>query len=496
LPIGALNSIKRYLACVLTGVPNTGTVEHTTALLPEDPDRFLGRRAMNERCYDVVVIGVGTAGLKSYKAATARNADVAIVERGSGGSTCTRVGCMPSKLLIAAARMAHNARRAHDFGITVGDISVNPARLWARVRAERDRFVASVLEEYHAIPKDHVIHGTARFAGPDTIIVGDDRISAKRGIIIATGARPIIPSLLDPVRELVHTHETIFELNDLPVAMAVIGAGPLGLELAQAFARLGVEVTVLDEGNSIGGLKDPATNSVAIDALGDEMSIKLGVSVEASLTEDNRARLAWSDGEVVVDLVLAATGRPPAIQGLNLDATRLALDDHGMPLFDRSTHRCGDSNIFIVGDADAWRPVLHEAARAGGIAGDVAMGGTPPKMLPAFAVAFTEPNLSEVGVSFDSLPKDARIGEAEVRDNGRAVAGGETQGLVRLYADANGKLIGASIVAPDGEHLGHLASLAIDRGMNVAELADQRWYHPTIEELLQSAARDMLKEDE
>lgn len=493
LPLRDLSSIERYLAGVPTGVPNTGTMEHTAILLPEDPDSFLGRRAVNERCYDVVVIGAGTAGLKAYKAATARNADVLMVERGSGGSTCTRVGCMPSKLLIAAARMAHNAHRAHDFGITVGDISVNPARLWARVRAERDRFVASVLEEYHAIPKDRVIHGTARFAGPDTIIVGDDRISAKRGIIIATGARPIIPSLLDPVRELVHTHETIFELNDLPVAMAVIGAGPLGLELAQAFARLGVDVTVLDEGNSIGGLKDPATNTAAIDALGDEINLKLGVSVDATLTVDNRARLAWSDGEVVVDLVLAATGRPPAIQDLNLDATGLALDDYGTPLFDRSNHRCGGSNIFIVGDADAWRPVLREAARGGSIAGDVAMGGIPPSMLPAFAVAFTEPNLSEVGISFDSLPEDVQIGAAEVRDNGRAVADGETQGLVRLYADADGKVIGASIVAPAGEHLGHLASLAIDRGMNVAELADQRWYHPTIEELLQSAARDILE---
>lgn len=451
---------------------------------------------MNERSCDVVIIGAGTAGLKAYKAAVARGGEVVIVERGPGGSTCTRVGCMPSKLMIAAARMAHHARKAPDFGIITSDISIDAAKLWGRVRRERDRFVASVLDEYHAIPSDRVVHGSAAFAGPDTIVVGDDRITARRGIVVATGARPVIPDLLDPVRALVHTHETIFDLPDLPTAIAVLGAGPLGLELAQAFARLGVDVTVLDEGDRIGGLKDPATNAAAIDALDDEVTLRLGVEVEASLTADGRARLSWADGEVVADLVLAATGRPPALDDLAVNTSGLALDEHGTPVFDRRTHRCGDSNIFIAGDADAWRLVLHEAARGGSIAGDVAMGGPPAKILPALAIAFTEPALVEVGQSFDQLPDDARIGQAAVEDNGRATADGELLGRVRLYADHGGRLLGASIIAPDGEHLGHLVALAIERGMSVADFADQPWYHPTVEELLQTAARDLLGTDE
>lgn len=451
---------------------------------------------MNERSCDVVIIGAGTAGLKAYKAAVARGGEVVIVERGPGGSTCTRVGCMPSKLMIAAARMAHHARKAPDFGIVIGDVSIDAAKLWGRVRRERDRFVASVLDEYHTIPSDRVVHGSARLTGPDTVVVGDDRITARHGIVIATGARPILPDLLDPVRTLVHTHETIFDLPDLPTAIAVLGAGPLGLELAQAFARLGVDVTVLDEGDRIGGLKDPATNAAAIGALGDEVTLRLGVEVEASSTADGRARLSWADGEVVVDLVLAATGRPPALDDLALETTDLALDEHGTPEFDRGTHRSGDSNIFIAGDADAWRPVLHEAARGGSIAGDVAMGGPPAKILPALAIAFTEPALVEVGRSFDQLPDDARIGQAAVEDNGRATADGEPLGLVRLYADHGGRLLGASIVAPDGEHLGHLVALAIERGMSVADFADQSWYHPTVEELLQTAARNLLGTDE
>lgn len=447
---------------------------------------------LDERNCDVVIIGAGTAGLKAYKAAVARGGDVVIVERGPGGSTCTRIGCMPSKLLLAAARVAHQARGAAEFGVITGPVTVDAGKLWERVRRERDRFVASVLDDYHAIPADHVIHGSARFDGPGAIVVGEARITATKGIVIATGGHPVVPGTLDPVRHLVHTHESIFELDGLPKAMAVFGAGPLGLELAQAFGRLGVDVTVIDAGDSVGGLHDPDTNAAAIKALAEDMTIVLGVEASATLRDDGLAHVSWSGGAVTVDCILAATGRSPSLDGLDLESTGVTLDEHGTPLFDPSTRRCGDSNIFIAGDANAWRPVLHEAARGGRIAGDVAMGGPAAKPLPAFAVAFTEPNLVEVGTSFDALPDGARIGEGAVADNGRAVADGDDRGLVRLYADADGVLIGASIVAPEAEHLGHLVALAIERGMDVAAFEDQAWYHPTIEELLQTAARDIL----
>lgn len=451
---------------------------------------------MAEHQVDVVVIGAGTAGLKAYKAATAQGADTVIIERGPGGSTCTRCGCMPSKLLIAAARTAHQARQAGTFGIGTGPVTVDAAAVWERVRRERDRFVASVLEEYHAIPEDRRIHGDARLDGPDRVVVGDQRIVARRGIVVATGARPVVPDLLEPIRSLVHTHETIFELDGLPRSLAVLGAGPLGLELAQAFARLGVEVTVFDPGDTIGGLSDPECNAAAIEALGREVTLRLGTEVSDAALAEGGARLSWNGGELVAELVLAATGRRPALDGLNLESTGVALDDHGTPLFDKRTHRCGDSRLFVAGDADAWRPVLHEAARGGRIAGHVAAGGDAPRVLPSFSVAFTEPGLAEVGTAFDDLPDDAAIGSARVCDNGRATADGHEHGLVRLYGDAAGKLIGAAIVSPEAEHLGHLVALGIDRGIDVASFADQGWYHPTVEEMLQSAARDLAGIDD
>lgn len=447
---------------------------------------------MAERQCDVIVIGAGTAGLHAYKTAIARGTDTVIVERGPGGSTCTRVGCMPSKLLIAAARTARTCADAERFGIGTGSLSIDAAAVWARVRRERDRFDDAIRDEYHAIPNDHRLHGLARFTGRESIQVGDDRIVARQGIIIATGARPIVPDTLESVRDMVHTHETIFELDQLPQAMAVLGAGPVGLELAQAFARLGVAVTLFDPGETVAGLADPETNAAAIAALGQEVTLHLGVEAKAEPTDDGRARLSWQGGSATVDLILAATGRPPELKELDLAATGLDLDDHGTPVFDPQSRRCGDSAIFIAGDANSWRPVLHEAARGGRIAATVATGGEAPRPLPAFAITFTEPNLTEVGMAFDALPDDVRIGCAKVADNGRATVDGVAQGLVRLYADRDGTLLGASIAAPEGEHLGHLVALAIDQGMDAARFADQPWYHPTVEELLQMAARDIV----
>lgn len=447
---------------------------------------------MREGRFDVAVIGAGTAGLKAYKAAVACGADTVLIERGPGGSTCTRVGCMPSKLLLAAARAAHEARQAGLFGVRTGDVRIDGNDVLTRMRAVRDHFVQTVLDDYDDVPADRRVHGAARFAGPTTLLVGEQQIEAG-AVIIATGAHPVMPESLAPVKDLVRTHETIFEIEALPGTMAVLGAGPLGIELAQAFARLGVAVTVLDEGRAVGGLGDPEADKAAQDALAREVDLRLGVKVEAEMA-DGHARLSWtgnSEGTATVDLVLAATGRPPTLADLDLEKAGVPLDEHGTPMFEETTRRCGDTNIFIAGDADAWRPVLHEAARGGRIAGTVAAGGAGSRPIPRFSIVFTEPNLVEVGMRFGDLPEGAAIGCASVAENGRATIDGEKHGLVRLYGDTAGKLIGAAIVAPGGEHLGHLVALGIDRGISVAEFADQPWYHPTLEEMLQQAARDL-----
>lgn len=451
---------------------------------------------LETRQCEVAIIGAGTAGLHAYKSATKAGADVLMIERGPGGSTCTATGCIPSKLLIAAGRTAAIAREAGTFGINVSGVEVDGVAVLRRLRAERDKANGQIKDQYLAIPECHRLHGSARFTGPNTLAVDDGITVEARSIIIAAGAHPEVPEPLSPIGRLVHTHETIFEIDRLPEALAVIGAGPLGLELAQAFARLGVTVTVLDKSSAVGALNDPACEEAARSCLAKDMSIHLGVKVSATMA-DGRARLAWtgeSAGEIVVDLVLAAAGRSPNLDGLNLSASGIELDEQGVPKFDPDTRRCGPSQVFVAGDIDAWRPVLHEAARGGTIAGCVAAGEAAFRPIPALSIAFTEPNLIEVGARYGSLPDGTIIGEAKARDNARSGIDGEDEGLIRLYADAQGELLGGTIVLTGGEHLGQSLALAIDRGMDAASFADQAWYHPVLEEMLQKAARDIVRQ--
>lgn len=474
-------TIRRRLRRTLTPVSGLVQVEEEFGL----PTRHC----------DIAIIGAGTAGLHAYKSASKSGGDVLVIERGPGGSTCTATGCIPSKLLIAAGRSADHARKAALFGIAVDGVAVDGDAVLRRMRAERDKADGKIRDQYLAIPEARRLHGEARFTGPTTLLVDGTTVEA-RAVIVAVGAHPEIPAPLEPVRAVVHTHETIFAIERLPASLAVIGAGPLGLELAQAFARLGVIVTVLGKSDKLGALKDPEAESAAREALEKDFAIHLGVELTAAMAGD-QARLSWtgaSEGDVTVDLILAATGRTPNLDALDLAASGVVLDDKGVPEFDPATRRCGDTQVYVAGDVDAWRPVLHEASRGGTIAGCVAAGGAAFHPIPSLAIAFTEPNLVEVGAAFGALPDGAIVGTVMAKDNARSGIDGEDEGLVRLYADKEGKLLGGSIVLTGGEHLGQSLALAIDRGLDAAALADQAWYHPVLEEMLQEAARDVIRQ--
>lgn len=198
----------------------------------------------------------------------------------------------------------------------------------------------------------------------------------------------------------------------------------------------------------------------------------------------------------VACVVLAATGRTPDLASLDLAASGLPTDEKGVPTFDPGTCRCGDTRVFVAGDAGGWRPVLHEAARGGTIAGALAAGGEAPVQVPVLSIAFTKPNLVEVGARFDALPDAAIVGVARATDNARSGIDAQDEGLVRLYADRTGRLLGGTIVLTGGEHLGQSLALALDRGMDARTFADQAWYHPCLEEMLQSAARDVVRHQE
>ena len=460
---------------------------------------------MKELSCDVAVIGAGTAGLAASGAAHRAGARVLLIESGPPGTTCARVGCMPSKLLIAAAEVAHQAATASVFGIETAPIRIDGRAVMGRVQRERDRFVRSVLKSYEAIPDASKLNGLAYFIDGQTLEVENEagertRIRAK-AIVIATGSRASVPKAFESVASRVLTNETLFELETLPASVAVIGAGPVGIELGQALHRLGVRTTVFDHDTDIGGLLDEGLSRHARSLFAEELDLRLGVGIEAEPTPGvaDCVRIKWrsKSGEGAANSadfshVLVAAGRPPNLQALRLQRAGLKLDKHGVPEFDSETLRCGESRVFIAGDAGAWRPLLHEAVDAGTIAGHNAAKFPDVRVSTRrtpLAITFTDPQIAVVG---DVSTENRLIGKADFADQGRARVMNRNRGCIKLYADpATNRLTGGEMIGPAVEHLSHLVAWAVQRNAQVRDLLELPFYHPTLEEALRSALRDL-----
>jgi dihydrolipoamide dehydrogenase len=454
---------------------------------------------MTKLTCDVAIIGAGTAGLAAERSARRNGAKTLLIDEGFGGTTCASVGCMPSKLLIAAGNAMHAVEHASVFGVEASG-KVDGVAVMARVRKERDAFVAGVEKSIDKLPEELKIKARAKFAGATILSLSDGREVHAKSVVIATGSSPAIPEMFDGVRDRVLTNESIFDLKDLPKSLGVIGAGALGLELAQAMARLGVETMVFDTGETIGGLKDRHVAEAYHAILSREMPILLGVELTVEPDGDG-VKLAWSgsaSGEQRFDYLLVATGRPPRIKGIGLETTGLTLDEHGMPDFDLETMQCGTAPIFIAGDADHDRAVLHEASAEGTIAGRNAASYpevTPGKRTVPFAITFTHPNVAVIGKIAKDDDADSVIGTASYDDQGRAKVEACNAGLVRFYADRrDGRLTGATMAGPAVEHSAHLIAWAIQSGWTATEVLDLPIYHPTFEEGMKGALRWICSE--
>ncbi|GJD53959.1 Dihydrolipoyl dehydrogenase [Methylobacterium crusticola] len=453
---------------------------------------------MREIACDVAVIGAGTAGIAAHAAATRAGARAVLIERGPGGTTCARVGCMPSKLLIAAARAAQDARAAGQFGIVVAGVRVDGAAVMGRLRAERDRFVASVLSGLERIPAELRLAGSARFADATTLLVDDHTRVAARSVVIATGSSPGVPPVLEAVADRVLTTDTLFERATLPESLAVLGAGPVGVEIAQAMARLGVRVTLIDPAPAVGGARDPEVAACAAALIGEALDLHLGATVEAAEAVPDGVRLRWrgpdgAEGHATVERVLAAAGRPPNLAGLDLARAGLDRDEAGLPDFNPQTLQCGSAPVFLAGDVNREHPVLHEAQRQGWVAGGNAARFPQveaPEPWPSLAMVFTDPEMAAVGRRFEArAAREWVIGEASFADQGRARVMGRAAGLMRVYAEPDGRLLGGEMVGPGVEHLAHTLAVALQEGWTAATFLDRPFYHPTLEEGLQSAVK-------
>ncbi|HTE14177.1 MAG TPA: dihydrolipoyl dehydrogenase [Burkholderiales bacterium] len=449
-----------------------------------------------EQHVEVAIIGAGTAGLSALSEVRKVTENFLLINGGPAGTTCARVGCMPSKVLI---QVAHDFHRRHVLaaeGIRGGaGLQVDLPAVLAHVRSLRDHFVRGVLKGMEGLG-DRYWEGYARFREPTVLDVDGRTVHAKK-IIIATGSSPVIPDAWRALGHRLITTDTFFEQASIPAAVAVIGLGVIGLEMGQALARLGLSITCFAHGDGIAGLTDPEVNAYMRARLQREMQLATGAKADVEL-HDGGVRVHSAAKSVQVDAVLASLGRRPQIVQLGLDALGVKLDSRGLPPYDATTLQVHHLPVFIAGDVNGDRPLLHEAADEGRIAGYNAMQAQVHcfQRRARLSIVFSAPQIAVVGSSFAELQRqDIVIGSASFETQGRATVMAEAAGLIRIYGDPQtGRLHGAELAAPDGEHLAHLLAWAIQRQMTVVELLQMPFYHPTVEEGLRTALRNLLKQ--
>ncbi len=449
---------------------------------------------------DVAVIGAGTAGLAAYRAAKAAGKRALLIESTVYGTTCARVGCMPSKLLIAPAEAAHMLGRFPSFGLSVdGPLTVDGKAVMARVRRERDRFVGFVTRGVDEIAAADKIFGRARFVDDRTLSIEGGPTIAAKTVVIATGSTPSYPPIWKSLGDRLITNDEIFELDDLPQSVAVFGPGVIGLELGQALHRLGVRVKVFGRGGGVGPLSDPALISEAHKVFGADFYLDTNAHAEVR-RDGNQVVVEFKglDGADQVerfDYLLAATGRTANVRGIGLEHTSLECDAHAVPVFDRETLQCGASSIFIAGDANNDVAVLHEAADEGRIAGDNAARFPAVRKglrRAPLGVMFTDPQIMVVGGGYRGVQHHPHVtGNVSFEDQGRSRVFLRNQGLLHVYAAIDsGRFLGAEMVGPEAEHIGHLLAWSLQMRCTIEQMLEMPFYHPVVQEGLRTALRD------
>lgn len=457
--------------------------------------------------FDLVIIGAGTAGIAALREALRHTTNVVLVEKGERGTTCARTGCMPSKALIHAARLYDSRKKFAEAGIAGGEqLQPDIPKILKRVRSKRDHFVRSVHEGLENV--DHyIVKGEAKFESPTCLRVGNKLYHTQR-TIIATGSAPVIPkAFADIPPERFITSDTLFERKDLPARIGFVGLGPLGLEMAQAIAHLGVKVVAVHNSATLGGISNPSMSHEMQQVLAKDMIIHTNAEAKAKMQGNDI--LLSADGESYkVDALFLSAGRKPSLDSLGLRRLKLPLKDSGVPWYDPMTLQIPNTPIFLAGDVTDERAILHEAALEGKIAalnavnhhgnghnGTKGDGKRPSRYVP-MSIVFTDPNIATIGASWHALKGRSQVlVEASFENQGRAVIEQRNEGRIQLFLDPeDSTLLGAELLAPEGEHLAHLLALAIQQHLTAKDLLKMPFYHPTFEEALRTALKRGVRE--
>jgi dihydrolipoamide dehydrogenase len=451
--------------------------------------------SMKAHHVDVAVIGAGTAGLVALREIQKVTKNFVLIQDGPYGTTCARVGCMPSKAFIQIAHDYHRRVYFERQGLRGAEqLSVDVPAVMRRVRELRDRFAGGMVKKTDRFG-DQLIKGRARFVEP-TVLDVDGRIIRAKRVIIATGSRPIVPDAWRSFGDRIWTSDTFFELETLPSSVAVVGLGVIGLELGQAMARLGIDVVGVARSQHLGGITDPEVLASAAEAIGRDMTLWRGQTAE--ITEAGGSLMVTAGPHHrAVEAVLVAIGRRPNVEDMGLENLGVERDSYGVPRYDPDTLQIGDLPVFIAGDVNTARPILHEAWDDGRVAGYNAVAERPAcfKRRTPLHVVFSDPNIVMAGKLFRELdPNTVAISEERFEDQARALIRNDNVGILRLYATPDtGQLLGTEMCAPAGEHLGHLLAWCIQQRLTVHDLLSMPFYHPVIEEGLRAALESLAR---
>lgn len=456
---------------------------------------------MDTETFDAIIVGSGQAGNPLAHALAGAGHRTALIERGRVGGTCVVTGCTPSKTMIASARVAHLARRAADYGVGTGPITIDMKIVRERKRAVVDSFIRSSREGLEKTDNLSLIHGTARFTGPHSLKVetgiggGARRLQAER-IFLDVGGRPVIPPV-DGLEEAGFLDSTTaMELDEVPGHLAIVGAGAIGLEFGQMFRRFGAAVTVIEREPQL--LPDEDEDiAEAMRGIMEDAGIAVFTETEAVKVEraDGGVRILLRGPGVPVSVtashLLVAVGRRPNSDSLALENAGLETDPKGFIPVDEHC-RTAVEGIWALGDVTGSPPLTHIAyddyrVAAADVLGD-GTGRTRERLLP-YAI-FTDPQLGRIGLSEKAATargKRFRVGKLPVENVARAIETDETQGLLKcLVEDGTDRILGAAILAPQGGELMAVLEVAMMGELPFTALRDGVIAHPTFAESLQN----------
>ena len=436
-----------------------------------------------KEAYDLVIIGGGSAGLTAAGFAIQLGGRVALVEKHRIGGDCTWTGCVPSKTLLKVARVAHQMRTADLHGLTPLEPTVDLKQVMAHVRA----VVADVYqhESPEALRADgiDVFLGAAHFVDPHTITVGETTLTARR-VLLATGAHPSIPRIegLESVDYL--TYESVWDLETIPQHLLVVGGGPIGCEMAQAFRRLGAKVTLVEGAERLLLRDEPEASRLLAERFAEEgIDLRFNAPVERVWQDQDTIHLVAAGHEVAGDALLVVVGRRPNVDGLDLERAGIVYSDDGIMVDDHL--RTNQKHIYAAGDCIGGYQFTHYAGWQGFMAvRNALLPGAAKGIIDQVPwTTFADPEVAHVGLTeaqaWEEFGGTVMVCEWPMDRVDRARAEGATAGFLRIIHQRDGTLLGATVVASRAGEMIHEWIVALANGLKVGDLASTIHVYPT-----------------